>query len=67
MATKKRTPQKRKPLKLHKIFVSVRGGVAYVEDDTVPKGIEIEIVDFDNIEAGDDYPSEEAREYFAEK
>ena len=34
-------------------------------EDTVPKGFEVEIVDFDNIEAGDSFPSEEAREYCA--
>lgn len=46
-----------------KIFVSVSGGVAEVMDDTVPQGYLAEVIDFDNIEAGDDFPSEEAREY----
>jgi hypothetical protein len=48
---------------MDKIFVTVSGGSAYVMDDTVPKGFEIEIIDFDNIEAGDNFPSEEARLY----
>jgi hypothetical protein len=48
---------------MEKIFVSVTGGCAYVLDDTVPKGFEVEIIDFDNIEAGDTFPSKEAREY----
>lgn len=48
-----------------KIFVTVSGGCAYVIDETVPQGFEVEIIDFDNIEAGDDFPSEEARAYCA--
>jgi len=48
-----------------KIFVTVTGGCAYVIEDTVPKGYEVEVVDFDNIEAGDAFPSREAREYCA--
>jgi len=48
-----------------KIFVTVSGGCAYVIEDTVPRGIEVEIIDFDNIDAGDSFPSEEAREYCA--
>jgi len=36
-----------------------------VIDETVPRGFEVEIIDFDNIEAGDDFPSEEARAYCA--
>lgn len=46
-----------------KIFVTVVGGCAYVMEDTVPSGHEVEIIDFDNIEAGDNFPSREAREY----
>ena len=46
-----------------KIFVTVSGGCAYVIEDTVPQGFTVEIVDFDNIGAGDNFPSEEAREY----
>jgi len=32
-------------------------------EDTVPLGYVAEIIDFDNIGAGDDFPSDEAREY----
>lgn len=46
-----------------KIFVTVSGGCAYVIDETVPHGFEVEIIDFDNIEAGASFPSQEAREY----
>ena len=50
-----------------KIFVLVRGGCAEVEESTIPAGYEVEVVDFDNIEAGDAYPSEEAKaRYFEE-
>jgi len=48
---------------MEKIFVTVSGGSAYVMEDTVPRGFDVEIIDFDNIEAGDNFPSEEAREY----
>ena len=48
---------------MKKIFVTVSGGCAYVMEDTVPKGFDVEIVDFDNIEAGDNFPSKEALEY----
>jgi hypothetical protein len=48
---------------MDKIFVTVSGGCAYVMEDTVPKGLEVEIIDFDNIEAGDSFPSSEARDY----
>ena len=48
---------------MKKIFVTVAGGCAYVIDETVPYGFEVEIIDFDNIEAGDSFPSKEAREY----
>jgi hypothetical protein len=30
------------------ILITVRGGVAYVVERTVPNGIEVEIIDFDN-------------------
>jgi hypothetical protein len=46
-----------------KIFVTVSGGCAYVMDDTVPEGFEVEIVDLDNIEAGDSFPSIQALNY----
>jgi len=51
---------------MNKIFVTVSGGCAYVIDDTVPKGYTVEVIDFDNIEAGDSFPSPEARAYCAE-
>lgn len=50
---------------MNKIFVTVSGGCAYVVEDTVPKGLEVEVIDFDNIEAGDSFPSTEARDYCA--
>jgi hypothetical protein len=52
---------------MNKIFVTVSGGCAYVMEDTVPSGFEVEIVDFDDIEAGDSFPSREAREYCAKR
>jgi hypothetical protein len=45
-----------------KIFVTVFGGCAYVIEETVPEGFEVQIIDFDNIEAGDSFPSKEAME-----
>lgn len=48
---------------MKKIFVTVCGGCAYVMEDTVPEGFKLEIVDFDNIEAGDSFPSSEAKDY----
>lgn len=48
---------------MKKIFITVKGGCAYVMEDTVPFGFVAEVIDFDNIEAGDDFPSDEAREY----
>jgi hypothetical protein len=48
---------------MKKIFVTVSGGCAYVMEDTVPQGFTVEVVDFDNIEAGDNFPSVEALEY----
>jgi hypothetical protein len=47
-----------------KIFVTVSGGVAEVCEDTVPPGFDVEIVDFDNIKTGDDFPSTEAEARF---
>lgn len=35
----------------HHIFVTVQGGVAEVCEDTVPLGIVVEILDFDNFAA----------------
>jgi len=46
-----------------RLFVTVAGGCAYVMHDTVPEGFEVEIVDFDNIEAGDSFPSIQALNY----
>lgn len=48
---------------MNKIFVTVSGGCAYVVEGTVPPGFALEIIDFDNIEAGDSFPSDEAHEY----
>ena len=51
---------------MKKIFVTVSGGCAYVMEDTVPQGFAVEVIDFDNIEAGDSFPSAEALDYCAE-
>jgi hypothetical protein len=48
---------------MNKIFVTVSGGCAYVMEDTVPQGFAVEVIDFDNIEAGDAFPSGEALDY----
>jgi len=48
------------------IFITVSGGVAYVCEDTVPRGTRIEIIDFDNLnESVDEYArlSSEAQSY----
>ena len=48
------------------IFITVSGGVAYVCEDTVPAGIRVEIIDFDNLnESVDEYArlSAEAQAY----
>jgi hypothetical protein len=50
---------------MNKIFVTVSSGCAYIMQDTVPNGFEVEVIDFDNIEAGDSFPSQEASEYCA--
>jgi hypothetical protein len=52
---------------MRKIFITVSGGCAYSMDDTVPEGYEVEIIDFDSIEAGDSFPSPEARMYCFER
>jgi hypothetical protein len=49
---------------MNKIFVTVSGGCAYVVEGTVPEGFVVEVVDFDNIDAGDSFPSDEARGYY---
>ncbi|HEV2351496.1 MAG TPA: hypothetical protein VG028_16810 [Terriglobia bacterium] len=36
-------------MKEQRIFVTVSGGVAYVCEDSVPSGIVVEILDFDNL------------------
>jgi hypothetical protein len=49
-----------------RIFVTVLGGVAEVDTDTVPDGIEVEIVDIDDLKENSDAPawlSREARSY----
>lgn len=51
---------------MKKIFVTVRGGCAYIAEETVPQGYHVEIIDFDNIEEGAPWPSEEARRYSKE-
>ena len=51
---------------MKKIFVTVSGGCAYVMEDTVPPGLAVEVIDFDNIKAGDSFPSVEALEYCTE-
>jgi len=51
---------------MEKIFITVSGGVAQIMEDTVPAGYVAEIIDFDNIGAGDDFPSDQAREYCLE-
>jgi hypothetical protein len=48
---------------MKKLFVTVSGGVAYVMEDTLPVGYVAEIIDFDDIDAGGGFPSEESREY----
>jgi len=48
---------------MQKIFVAVSGGCASVLEDTVPQGFAVEVIDFDNIGAGDPFPSDEAREF----
>ena len=48
------------------IFITVSGGVAYVQEDTVPRGTRVEIIDFDNLnESADEYArlSPEAQSY----
>jgi hypothetical protein len=48
------------------IFVTVRGGVAEVDDSTVPEGILVEILDFDDLSAAPETAkqwSPEARAY----
>jgi hypothetical protein len=52
---------------MKKIFVTVSGGCAYVMDDSVPRGFEVEVIDFDNIDAGDAFPSVEARKFCEER
>jgi hypothetical protein len=32
------------------ILVVVRGGVAYIVEETVPMGISVEVIDFDNLQ-----------------
>jgi hypothetical protein len=51
---------------MKKILITVRGGRPYVINETVPEGYLIELVDYDNIEEGDSWPSEEARVYCEE-
>jgi hypothetical protein len=48
---------------MNRILIVVRGGRPYVINETVPNGYIVELVDYDNIEEGDRWPSEEARAY----
>jgi hypothetical protein len=44
-------------MKQQSILIVVDGGVAYVVEDTVPKDVEVEIIDFDNLQdLGDSTP-----------
>ena len=51
-----------------KIFVTVQGGVAEVCEETVPEGIVVEMLDFDNMETDPakemSYWSPELRQYW---
>ncbi len=38
---------------MKKVFITVRGGCAYVMEDTLPPCYVVEVIDFDNIDAGD--------------
>lgn len=62
------TQRRRKEME-HKIFVSVQRGVAEVCEETVPAGIVVEILDFDNFNANPERElslwSPELREYWA--
>jgi len=53
----------------HHIFVAVQGGVAEVCENTLPPGLVVEILDFDNMEADEEsemsHWSPELREYWA--
>lgn len=50
------------------IFVTVQGGVAEVCEDTLPPGVIVEILDFDNLEGDEEtemsHWSPELREYW---
>jgi hypothetical protein len=48
---------------MKRILIVVRGGRPYVIDETVPTAYKVEIVDYDNIEEGYPWPSEETRMY----
>jgi hypothetical protein len=67
-------PRKRSEHSVHRIFVTVLGGVAEVVDETIPtvrklrtiQRIEVEIIDFDNLNSGDrdlEYLSPEAKAF----
>jgi hypothetical protein len=53
---------------LRKIFVTVQGGIAEACEETVPKEIDVEILDFDNFEVDPEREvscwSKELREYW---
>ena len=48
---------------MKKILVTVSGGCANVIEETVPEGFAVEIIDFDDIEAGDNFPSIQSLNY----
>jgi len=52
---------------MKKVFVIVSGGCAEFLNDTLPPGFVGEVIDFDNIQEGDAFPSEEARIYCVRK
>ena len=41
---------------MRNILVTVSGGVAEVVEETVPKGMTVEIIDFDNLRDEGDWP-----------
>ncbi len=63
-AKKRHTPEF--PDSPKRIFVTVQGGVADVDSDTVPEGIEVEIIDIDDLRSDARYVtylSAEAKAY----
>ncbi|MGA9060388.1 MAG: hypothetical protein WB341_01855 [Terracidiphilus sp.] len=48
---------------MKRVFVTVSGGCAEFLNDTLPPGYVGEVIDFDNIQEGDAFPSDEAQAY----